>query len=243
MDENGTKLVPLGGYPRELREKALEMYRQGYKKVKIAEILGVGNTTVRRWTNFGNHPYFKPHPLEDKQKAIDLAKSGVSRKEIAERLGISYFTIAFWCRGINTWQKQTELPVKLRKKARKMVRSGMTKREVSGLLNLSYSIICYLTADIHNSNSRISRSAERIIAEVIEKGYFFPKKAQLNTCRIIKQSLGLRLTRLNGKWILYQSSEKNNAMKAMLEKSKFNYLSNHRLATIKRLFYGNETKF
>ena len=132
---------------------------------------------------------------------------------------------------------------KIKKKARKMARSGMTKREVSGLLNLPYSKICYWTADIHNSNSRISGSVERIVAEVIEKGYFFPKKAQLNTCRIIKQSLGLRLTRLNGKWILYQSSEKNNAMKAMLEKSKFNYLSNHRLATIKRLFYGNETKF
>ena len=109
MDENSTKLVPLGGYPRELREKALKMYKQGYKKIKIAEILGVGNTTVRRWTNFGSHPYFKPHPLEDKQKAIDLAKSGVSRKEIAERLGISYFTIVFWCRGINIWQKQPEL--------------------------------------------------------------------------------------------------------------------------------------
>ena len=37
MDRIGNKLVPLGGYPKELHEKAMEMYKQGYKKAKIAE--------------------------------------------------------------------------------------------------------------------------------------------------------------------------------------------------------------
>ena len=39
MDEISNKLVPLDGYPTELRKKAIEMYEQGYKKVRIAEIL------------------------------------------------------------------------------------------------------------------------------------------------------------------------------------------------------------
>ena len=125
---------------------------------------------------------------------------------------------------------------KIKKKARKMARSGMTKREVSGLLNLPYSKICYWTADIHNSNSRISGSVERIVAEVIEKGYFFPKKAQLNTCRIIKQSLGLRLVKLNEKLILYQPNEKDKAIKAIVEKSRLNYLNTRKLENIKKLF-------
>ena len=39
----------------------------------------------------------------------------------------------------------------------------------------------------------------------------------MNTCRIIKQSLGLRLVKLNEKWILYLPSDKDNAMKEIDE--------------------------
>ena len=93
------------------------------------------------------------------------------------------------------------------------------------------------TADIHNSNSRLSGAAEKILAEVVEKGYFFPKPKQLNICRVLKQDVGLRLTRLNGKWILYVPSEKDKAMKAMLKESKLNYLNAQRLRNIRKLFY------
>ena len=37
MDGIDDKMVLLGGYPKELHEKAMEMYKQGYKKAKIAE--------------------------------------------------------------------------------------------------------------------------------------------------------------------------------------------------------------
>ena len=238
MDEISNKLVPLGGYPTELRKKAIEMYEQGYKKVKIAEILGVGRTTVRRWTKSGSHAYFKPYPLKEKQKAIDLVSSGMSRKEVSDRLGISYFTVVYWCRGINTWCKHPSYPATIKRKARRMVRSGITKREVAGMLGISYNTLCYWTADIHNSNSGLSGAAEKILAEIIESGYFFPEPKQLNICRVLKQNVGLRLTRLNGKWILYTNNGKELAMKAMLEKEKQNYLSARRLVSIKRLFYG-----
>ena len=105
------------------------------------------------------------------------------------------------------------------------------------MLGISYNMPCYWTADIHNSNSRLSGAAEKILAEVVEKGYFFPKPKQLNICGILKQDVGLRLTRLNGKWILYTNNGKELAMKAMLEKEKLNYLSARRLVSIKRLFY------
>ena len=242
MDGIGNKLVPLGGYPKELHEKAIEMYEQGYKKIKIAEILGVGRTTVRRWTKTGSHTYFKPHSSEEKQKAIDLVSSGISRKEVSDRLGISYFTIVYWCRGINTWSKHPSYPTILKRKARKMARSSITKREAAGMLCISYNMLCSWTADIHNSNSRLTGAAEKILAEVVEKGYFFPKPKQLNICRILKQDVGLRLARLNGKWILYELSNKETAMKAMLEKSKMNYLSRQRLSNLKLLFYGSNIR-
>ena len=237
MDETRTKLVPLGGYPAELRQRAIELYKQGYTKTNVAEALGIGRSTARRWLKQGEHPYLKPHPLEVKQKAIELVKSGTSRKEVADQLKISYFTIVFWCRGINTWRKHRIYPMKLKKKARKLVRSGVKKTEVAGMLSVPYYIISSWTADIHSANSKLSGAAEKILAEVVEKGYFFPKPAQLNVCRSLKQNVGLRLTRLNGKWILYSHSEKEKAMKAMLEKSKMNYLSRQRLFNLKLLFY------
>ncbi len=238
MDGTGNKLVPLGGYPKELREKAIEMYKRGYKKIKIAEILGVGRTTVRRWTKTGSHAYFKPHSPEEKQKAIDLVSSGISRKEVSDRLGISYFTIVYWCRGINTWSKYPSYHAILKRRARKMVRSSITKREVAGMLGVPYNMLCSWTADIHNSNSRLSGAAEKILAEVVENDYFFPKTKELNICRILKQNVGLRLARLNGKWILYTNNGKESAMKAMLEKEKLNYLSARKLVSIRNVFYG-----
>ncbi len=72
-----------------------------------------------------------------------------------------------------------------------MVRSGVVKREVAGMLGVPYNTLCYWTADIHNSNSKLSGAAEKILAEVIENGYFFPKPKQLNICRILKQNVGL----------------------------------------------------
>ncbi len=111
------------------------------------------------------------------------------------------------------------------------------------MLDISYNTLCSWTADIHNPNSKLSGAAEKILFEVIKEGYFMPKSGQLNVCRALRQNIGLRLIRLNGKWILYEPSHKEIAMKAMLEKSNMNYLSNHRLANIKRLFYGDETKF
>lgn len=161
------------------------MHVNGYSKTKVAEILGVSRTTVRRWLRTGTYPYLKPYPSEVRERAIE-------------------------------------------------------KIEVASMLNLPYYLINQWIADILSANSKLSGAAEKILAEVIKKGYFFPKPAQLNICRNLKQNLGLRLIKLNGRWILYASSEKDKAMKAMLEKSKMNYLSAQKLAIIRRSFYEGQ---
>ena len=53
---------------------------------------------------------------------------------------------------------------------------------------------------------------------------------------MLKQDVGLRLARLNGKWILYTYNGKELAMKPMLEKEKLNYLSVKKIENVKRLF-------
>ncbi len=236
MEENSMKIS--FSYPIEVKNKAMGLLRQGLSKNRISKELGISFTTIRRWTAGLDSTYSISYSEETKQKAIEMAKAGVNRVKIARDLNAGYYSVLSWTRGINTWQKRLPLPLKLRKKARKMVRSGMTKRGTAGMLNVSYNTICSWTADIHNPNSRLGGAAEKILAEVVENGYFMPKYGQLNTCRILRQNVGLRLTRLNGRWILYSLNENDKAMKAMLVRSGLNYLSNQRLAIIKRLFYG-----
>ncbi|EGD71807.1 MAG: Resolvase helix-turn-helix domain protein [Candidatus Parvarchaeum acidiphilum ARMAN-4_'5-way FS'] len=242
MNENGVTMVPLGGYPKEIREKATELYRQGYTKTKIAEILQIGRTTVRRWLRSGTHPYLKPHSIETKQKALELIKSGLSRRQAAEKVGVSYATVVFWAKGLsNKYDNESckKYPLRLKRKVRRMVIAGMKKREVAGMLNVPYSIICSWTADIHTVNSRLSGASERILAKVVEDGYFMPKHAQLIICRSLRQELGLKLVRVNHNWILYSERDKDKVIKAMLAKLNLNYISTRKMVKLKKLFYAN----
>jgi hypothetical protein len=125
--------------------------------------------------------------------------------------------------------------MKLKRKARKLVRSGVKKTGVAGMLSVPYYIISSWTADIHSANSKLSGAAEKILAEVVEKGYFFPKPAQLNICRVLKQDLRLRLVNVNHKRILYFARDKDRAMKAYLEINRLNYLNQKHLAEIRKI--------
>jgi transposase-like protein len=176
-----------------------------------------------------------------RQKAIKLAKKGLNRTEIANELHAGYYSVLVWTKGINTWHKHLPYPPSLKRKARRMVRSGVPKMEVAARLSISRNALYDWTCDIHTANSRLTGAAEKILAEVVEKGYFFPKPAQLNICRILKQNVGLRLTRLNSKWILYAPSAGDKAMRTMLEKSRLNYLNSRNLTNIRRLFYARDT--
>lgn len=92
------------------------------------------------------------------------------------------------------------------------------------------------TCDIHTANSRLTGAAEKILAEIVKNGYFFPKPAQLNICRALKQDLGLRLININHKWILYTLRDKDRVIKVYLESKALNYLSRQRLVSIRKLF-------
>ena len=212
-------------YPQELRDKAILLLKQGFSKSRISKEMGISFTTIRRWTAGFDSPYGINYPQGIKEKAVELAKKGLNRTEIAKELHAGYYSVLVWTRGINTWHKRLPYPPILKRKARRMIRSGVPKMEVAARLGVSRNALYDWTCDIHTANSRLTGAAEKILAEVVEKGYFFPKPAQLNICRVLKQNVGLRLTRLSDKWILYELSNKETAMRAMLEKSKMNYLS------------------
>ena len=237
MEENAVKMVPLGGYSKDLRERAIEMHVNGYSKTRVAEILGVGRTTVRRWLKCGVNPCYKPYPLDVKQRAIDLVKSGMKRRDVAAKLRISYFTISFWTRGLNQ-HKYLLQPYsrKLKRKARKLVKLGLSKITVATKLKIPYNIIQVWTNDIHMSFAHLSGAAERIISLLIKDGYFFPKSGQLGICRSLKQNLYVKMTRIRGVWICYLPGSENKAMKAILEKLNYNLIGSQKLSEIKTLF-------
>lgn len=237
MEENAVKMVPLGGYSKDLRERAIELHVTGYNKTRIAEILGVGRTTVRRWLRCGVNPCYKPYPAEVKQRAIDMVESGMSRIEVAAKLRISYFTISFWTRNLNQ-HKYLPQPYsrKLKRKARKLVRSGLSKITVAAKLSIPYNVVAIWTNDIHGSMSHLSGAAERIISILIEDGFFFPRSGQLGTCRSLKQHLQVKMMRIRGVWICYFPGNGNKAMKAMLERLNCNLISNRKLSEIRILF-------
>lgn len=223
-------------YPQELREKAILLLKQGLSKNKISKEMGISFTTIRRWTAGFDSPYSTNYPREIKEKAIELAKKGLNRTEIARELHVGYYSVLAWTRGINTWHKHLPYPPILKRKARRMVRSGVPKIEVAARLGISRNTLYDWTCDIHTINSRLTGAAEKILAEVIDKGYFFPKPAQLNICRNLKQNVRLRLVNINHKWILYSAKDKESAMKVYLTNRKLNYMSSQRLASIKKLF-------
>ena len=230
MAESQVKLVPLGGYPKELRERAIELQKLGYTKVKIADTLGLGRTTVRRWLKSGIHPYFKPHASELKQKAIDLVRSGISRKEAAERLGISYFIVVFWARGISTQRIYKVYPLKLKRKVRKLAKAGITKRKIAISFGLPYTKVLDWTSDINGSKYTY-------LDKLFDKGYVIAKSSEVVAFRWLCISLPqIRHVVIGRKHIFFMQDKAEKAMKGYLESRQLNYLSSRRLSNIKRLF-------
>jgi hypothetical protein len=230
MAESSVKLVPSGGYPRELREKALELQKLGYTKVKIADTLGLGRTTVRRWLKSGVHFYFKPHASELKQKAVDLVRSGISREEAAERLGISYFTVVFWARGIATKREHKHYPLKLKRNVRKLAKAGITKRKIAISFGLPYNKVLDWTSDINGGKYTC-------LYKLFDKGYVIAKSSEVVAFRWLCISLPqIRHVVIGRKHVFFLQDKAEKAMKGYLESKQLNYLSSQRLNNIKRLF-------
>ena len=230
MAESQVKLVPLGGYPKELRERAIELQKLGYTKVKIAETLGLGRTTVRRWLKSGIHTYFKPHTSELKQKAVDLVRSGINRKEAAERLAISYFTVVFWARGINTRQIHKVYPLKLKKKVRKLAKAGITKRKIAVSFGLPYNKVLDWTYDVNGSKYAC-------LNKLFDNGYVIAKSSEVAAFRGLSINLPqIRHVVICRKHVFFLQDKAEKAMRGYMESEKLNYLSSQRFASIRKLF-------
>jgi hypothetical protein len=232
-----TKLIPLGGYSNNLKEKAKVLLAKHNSKVKIAEILGVSRTTVRRWLKGGEHTYYKPHSSELRQKARVLLDEGNSRMQIANKLNLSYFTVTFWLRGIGTKQKKV-YPDSLKRKVRRFARKGLLKIEIARILDVSYEKVIVWTSDIKNGKSKLSGRATQILSQIINDGYFVPGQSDLSICRELSQLVPIKTTIIRGLRIYYLKESAAKAMQHLLEKKNISYMSATKLRRIQNTLYA-----
>jgi transposase len=197
----------------------MEMYKQGYKKAKIVEILGVGRTTVRRWTKTSSHTYLKPHSSEEKQKAIDLVSSGISRKEVSDKLGISYFTIVYWCRGINTWSKHPSYPTILKRKTRMLAKRGIPKGEISLRLNVSYTTVCRWTGDVTNRHSHVNGRYFLALAEIAKKGYMISSRKDVFVFKFLKKYVPVKSLLIGRSAVYYMEGSEMKVFNDIVKRS------------------------
>lgn len=195
------------------------MYKQGYKKAKIVEILGVGRTTVRRWTKTSSHTYLKPHSSEEKQKAIDLVSSGISRKEVSDKLGISYFTIVYWCRGINTWSKHPSYPTILKRKTRMLAKRGIPKGEISLRLNVSYTTVCRWTGDVTNRHSHVNGRYFLALAEIAKKGYMISSRKDVFVFKFLKKYVPVKSLLIGRSAVYYMEGSEMKVFNDIVKRS------------------------
>lgn len=83
MRKSPTKITP------ELIEKLKELVEAGKQNKEIAEILGIGTTTITTYKKKYNITYKKLTAEDRKEEIIDLYTSGMSTKDIASKFGYS----------------------------------------------------------------------------------------------------------------------------------------------------------
>lgn len=85
-------------YPPEIRQKALEMYAQGYPLGEIQAETGVGDRhTIRAWARESNMPSrLVNYPAKVRENCLRLYKLGKKPSKIEELTGVPADTIQSW---------------------------------------------------------------------------------------------------------------------------------------------------
>lgn len=83
----------------------------------------------------------------------------------------------------------------------------------------------------------LSDKALKILRQLNEKGYYFPKgTSEFNTIRGLKELVSIHFARFRGKRIAYTIGHENEAIKKFIEHCHLNYLNDHELAAIRNVF-------
>ena len=96
-----------GIYSQSLKDRAIQLYKNGYNTVDIKNILKKPHkTTIGDWINDAGikiiHKDPRWHSKEIRNKALELYKQGYSLKEVANKVKVSAFrTIANWVKCAN----------------------------------------------------------------------------------------------------------------------------------------------
>jgi transposase-like protein len=131
-------------YPPELREKAIEMLRQGKGIAEVARELGVPYYTVKEWARSAGIVLarIRRYPQELKEKAVEMLRQGKGIAEVARELGVPYYAVRAWAHraGIRLASAK-RYPPEVKEKALELVKQGLPYSEVARQLGLSINTV------------------------------------------------------------------------------------------------------
>ncbi len=156
-------IVSMHMYPLEIRNKAVQMARDGKSIPQISEELGVLYNTIRVWVR--GQCKTNRRSQETVDNAIELAKWGHSKVEIARILSVPVNTLYKW-----NLPQPTQYLDELKQKAREMVLSGVSKIQTAYKLGVSSKSICNWTADIPRNKIAYPQKLKHKIRYLVRKG-------------------------------------------------------------------------
>jgi len=124
-------------YTPEIKQKAIEMKKQGKTMYQIATVLGIPSGTVGKWIT-GINPLKNGYPKEIREEARKLKRLGMSNHQISRKLNIAEGTIQTWTKGIRPRKRYSK---EVKHKAYDLWLSGISIKQISRELGIAYSTI------------------------------------------------------------------------------------------------------
>jgi transposase-like protein len=194
-------------YPPELKEKAIELLKQGLSQRRVARELGVSHYMVKRWAKeAGISRGPKKYPPEVREKALELLKQGLTYREVSQMLGVKEDTLAEWARkaGIKKreWRKY---PPEVKEKVLELVKQGVPASQAARQLGVNPQTVLGWVREAGISLGRASYPDEvkEKAVELVKRGLSYKEVAGL---------LGVTETAVR-KWCLKRGVESPYAMK------------------------------
>ena len=153
-------------YTPEIKEKVLELRKQGMTKRQIAKKLDIPPGTIGRWISGINPVAPKPTSKHEqlRQEARQLKREGWSAYQIARKFGISLSTVFSWTKGVALPYKRGD-----RKKAYNMWLNGADSQQIAQKLNLSRDLVDKWVDDFEDGYSPLEKGyTDEEVAEMMK---------------------------------------------------------------------------
>ncbi len=109
-------------YPKELRQKVVDLIKDGMPKMDASRKFGISYRTIMDWTSNIRIQRFYPKHLREKVRC--LVRKGLSRKEASRITGVQYNSVVKYAAGIDAGRSREMIAGATLKLLRELVEKG-----------------------------------------------------------------------------------------------------------------------